>query len=64
MTVQDDKQGTNYKLTIAFDFATNAWSSNKLIVVLIDVKIDVRYNLAKDEKQTRASEYKLTHAVK
>jgi hypothetical protein len=46
MTVQDDKQGINYKLTIAFDFATNAWSSNKLIIMLIDVKIDARYNLA------------------
>jgi hypothetical protein len=64
MTVQDNKWGTNYKLTIVFDFSTNAWSSNKLIVRRIDVKISARYNLAGDDKQTRASEYKLTHAVK
>lgn len=63
-TVQDNKQSTNYKLTIVFDFAINAWSSNKLIVGLIDMKISARYNLAGDDKQTRASEYKLTHAVK
>ena len=50
MTVQDDKQGTNYKLTIVFDFAINAWSSNKLIVRLIDMKISVGYNLAGDDK--------------
>jgi len=48
-TISDsaERQGTNYKLTIAFDFATDARSSNALSIgPAVDVKIGAGYNLA------------------